>query len=167
MLRPQVLRYWQLWLAGLLDHLDQNLSGFGGIADLAEECDAGAAHPLVRFRADMKAEAVDGSHGGLLRLDAGEDARQEHERIFVIDVHVLDDSRGSVGQGIGLSVDVIRSRDPAHDAEAADVVNVDSVHPVEREIVKVDPVLAVLVAVEIELARVGAFGLRHWQNLSY
>ena len=47
---------------------------------------------------------------------------------------------------------VVAVGDPAHDAEAADVVDVEDIHAEEGEVGEVDPVAAVLVACEIDVA---------------
>lgn len=139
-------------LAGLADHFDEGGAGFGGGGDLVGEVDAGALHAFGGFEAEVEAEAIDGGHGGLGGFELGVGAGEEDHGVGVVGVHVAEDACRGGGEGIGRGGGVVGCGDPAHDAESADVVEVEDVHAEEGEVGEVDPVAGVFVAGEIEFA---------------
>src|ERR1022692_4760819 len=98
----------------------------------------------------MEAKAVDRGHLCFLRLNAREPFREQDERILMVGIHVLHDVALVLDQWIGLCLGVIWGRHPSHHSEAAHVINVQYIHSVKEEIVKIDPVLAVWVTRQIE-----------------
>jgi hypothetical protein len=142
---------------GLFDHIDQNGAGFGGGGYLAKEGDACAFDAVRGLDADVEAEAVDRGHGGGFGFQFGVGAGEEDEGFGVVGVHVVEDALRCVGERVGLGGCVVRGGDPAHDAEAADVVDIDGVKAEEGEVVEVDPVEAVGVGLEVEFACFGLF----------
>jgi hypothetical protein len=55
-------------LTRLLHHFDKYFSGLGRIRNFSQESDAGSMHSILRFQADVKAEAIDRGHLRLLCL---------------------------------------------------------------------------------------------------
>src|ERR1022692_3622939 len=98
----------------------------------------------------MEAKAVDRGHLCFLRLNAREPFREQDERILMVGIHVLHDVALVLDQWIGLCLGVIWGRHPSHHSEAAHVINVQYIHSVKEEIVKIDPVLAVWVTRQID-----------------
>ncbi len=145
--------------AGGLDHLYECGAGFERGGDLVGEGDAGAFEAFVGFEAEVEAETVDGGHGGFGGFDLGVGAGEEDHGVLMVGVHVIEDSSGEVGEGIGMGVGVVGGLDPAHDAEAADEVEIEDVHAEEGEVGEVDPVFAAFVAGEVEIADEGLVGI--------
>src|ERR1035441_405406 len=69
----------------------------------------------------------------------------------MIGIHVSQDGGRGLGQRVRDSVFVVPRIDPAHHAEAADVIQIDRLKPEETEIGEVYPVPAILVASEVFL----------------
>ena len=63
----------------------------------------------------------------------------------MVGIHVLHDVALVLNQRIGLRLGVVQGRHPSHHSEAAHVINVQYIHSVKEEILKIDPVLAVWV----------------------
>jgi hypothetical protein len=61
----------------------------------------------------VEAEAIHGGHRGLVGDLARTVPGDQPERCGVIGIHVLDDSRGGVHQGIGAGARVVLGGDPA------------------------------------------------------
>lgn len=61
-------------------------------------------------------------------------------------VHVLDDPGHRIGQRVRLRVTVLRGCNPGQHADAANVINVNDLHPVKGNIFEVCPIFAVCVA---------------------
>ena len=70
----------------------------------------------------------------------------------MIGIHVLDDFRGGVQQGIGAGAFIVLGGNPPHNAETADEVHSRDFQPVIREVGEVLPELCVLVAREVKPA---------------
>ena len=70
----------------------------------------------------------------------------------MISVHVLENARGCVGERIGARALVVGSFHPAHHTESANIIKIDHLHAIEREVLEIDPILAVLIAGQIKLA---------------
>ena len=86
----------------LCSHLHQNIPGFRCISHFPQECDSCAAHAILGFQANVKAEPVDRSHHRFLSLYPRECPGQRDERAAMIGIHVLDDAGCGVGQRVGL-----------------------------------------------------------------
>ena len=84
----------------------------------------------------------------------------------MIVIHVLDDVGCGVSQRVGLRTVIFRGRYPAHHPEAAHIVNVHHVHPVERKVVKVHPVFAVGITGQVEFPCFSHLRHRNRQNIS-
>jgi hypothetical protein len=97
----------------------------------------------------MKPQAVHRRHRRLLALHRSKFPRQQHQRIRVIGVHVLDDTVRRVRQRIGLPAIVILRGHPAHHAESAHVVNVHHLQAIKCKILEVHPVFAVRIALQV------------------
>jgi hypothetical protein len=151
---------------GLIDHFDQNGAGFGGGGGFAEEGDSGTFDTCRGLDADVEAETVYGRHDGGFGVEVGVDAGEEDEGVGVVGVHVREDAVGGVGEGVGLGEGVIGGGDPTHDAEATDVVDVNGVETEEGEVVEVDPVVAVGVGLEVDLAGFGLFGFGELEDVA-
>jgi hypothetical protein len=65
---------------------------------------------------------------------------------------VLNDFGRVISKRVGLAAVILRGRNPAHDPEAAHVIDVRNVHAVERKVFKIYPILAVGMTYEVELA---------------
>ena len=72
-----------------------------------------------------------------------------------------------VRKGIRLAIAVIGGRNPAHHSEAANVINVHHVQAVKRKVLKINPILAVGVTRQVELASLGHLSMGRRQNISY
>ena len=101
----------------------------------------------------MEAEAIDRGHLRLLRLNPSKPFCEQDERILVVGIHVLHDISLVLNQRIGLGLGVLQGSYPSHHSEAAHVINVQYVHTVKEEIVKIDPVLAVRVVRQVDRTR--------------
>src|SRR5712691_6998374 len=71
----------------------------------------------------MEAQPVDGGHGGLVGGLACKLPGDQTERIGVIGIHVLDDSRRGLGQRVGQGASVVLGGDPSHHPETPDEIN--------------------------------------------
>ena len=76
-------------------------------------------------------------------------ATEQHLRVGVVGVHVLDDPGGGVDQRIGLGGRVVGRVDPAHAAVPTDVADVVDGEPQEREVAEVDVVRGGGVGLEV------------------
>jgi hypothetical protein len=115
----------------------------------------------------MEAETVDRGHRCSLCVEFSVDLREEKESVAVVSVHVIEDALGGVGEGIGLGSGVLRCGYPTHDAEASNVVNVDGFEAEEGEVGEVDPVLAVGMGLEVELASFGLLYVWELQDVAH
>ena len=77
---------------------------------------------------------------------------EQHLRLGVVGVHVLDDPGRRRGERIGLGLGVLGSVDPAHPAVAADVADALHVEAVEGEVAEVDVVRRGRVGLEVAVA---------------
>src|SRR5271165_4432779 len=154
-------------LTRLLHHLDKHFSGLRRIRNFSQESDARSMHAILGFQADVKAEAIDRGHLRFLCLNASKPFCDQDERVLMVSIHVLHDVALVFNQRIGLRLGVIRSRHPSHHSEATHVINVQYIHSVEGEIVKIDPVLAVWVTRQIDRTRGCQIWLRYSAGTSY
>src|ERR1039458_907784 len=154
-------------LTCLLYHLDEHFPGLRRIANFPQKCNAGSMHTILGFQANVEAEAIDRGHLRLLRLDAGKPFCQQDERILMVGIHVLHDIALVLRQGIGLCLGVLRGSHPSHHSEAAHVINVQYIHSVKEEILKIDPVLAIWVTRQVDRTRGSQLWLRDSANRSY
>jgi hypothetical protein len=115
----------------------------------------------------MEAEAVDRGHGGGFGFEFGVDFGEEEEGVGVVGVHVVEDALGCVGERVWVGCGVVGSCDPAHDAEATDVVDVEGFEAEEGEVGEVDPVLAVGMGFEVEFAGFGLFCIGELEDVAY
>src|SRR6185369_7042837 len=118
----------------LLDHFDQHGSGCVTISNFSQKSHPPAVNSVASLHAEMEAQAIDGGHGSLVGSFACKPAGNQHERIGVISIHVLDDSRRNLGERIWRSGSVVPGRDPSHHAKASDEVNVRDLEPVIRKV---------------------------------
>ncbi len=84
----------------------------------------------------------------------------------MVGIHVVDDFSPSVGERIRFRAVVFRGSDPAHHAEATYVIHVHYFHPIEREVLEINPVFAVRVAFQIELSCCRHFGFLYGHHVS-
>src|SRR5208337_1195909 len=124
-------------------------------------------HAILRFQPYVKAEAIDRGHLRLLCLNASKPFREQDEHIPMVGIHVLHDVSLVLDQGIELCLGVFRGSNPTHHPEAAHVINVQYVHSVEEEIVKIHPVLAVWVMRQVYRTRGRHLWLRYSDDLPY
>jgi len=144
--------------SGLADHVDEGGTGFLRGPDFTGEVDAGALDAVGGDEAEGKAEAVDGGHGSGGGFEGRMGVGEEDHRVDVVGVYMGEDAGGRRGERVGGGGGVDLCRDPAHDAEAADIVEVAGLDAEEGEVLEVDPVATVLVTVEVELAGGGEVG---------
>src|SRR5271166_1483368 len=165
----RLLRPYRAYLSQtrLLYHLDESFSDPCRINHFPQECDAGSVHAILGFHANVEAEAIDRGHLSLQRLNAGKPFCEQDERILMVCIHVLDDIVLMLRQRIGLSLGVIRGGYPPHHSEAAHVINIQYVHSVKEEILKIDPVLATWVTRQIGRTRGSQFWLWDSAHRSY
>jgi hypothetical protein len=91
----------------------------------------------------VKAQTIDRSHLGILRLNVRESLREQDKRILMVGVHVMQDVDLVVNQRIWTGMGILRGRNPSHNPKASDEVDVHDIHSEKEEIVKIDPVFAV------------------------
>ncbi len=101
----------------------------------------------------MKAETVHRRHFRFGGGDALLVPSNINHRGRVVLVHVLEDSRGRLGQRIGNRLFEIATFDPAHNTEAPDEIEIDGIKTPKREVPEIDVVLGVFVTREICRAR--------------
>ena len=101
-----------------------------------------------RSTADMLADVGVG--------EAGEVPAEQHLRVGVVGVHVLDDPGGGVDERVGRRGAVPRGVDPAHASVPTDVPQMADREPQEREVAEVDVVRRGRVGLEVALPRDGA-----------
>src|ERR1017187_8247062 len=78
---------------------------------------------------------------------------------------MTQDSGGMVGYRDRFASGVLVRRNPAHDPESADKVDVGRLHPVKTKIVKIHPIAGVLVAAEVQFPH--RAGFRLWDRQYY
>src|ERR1035441_2232941 len=84
-----------------LHHFYQDISGLRRTTHFPHERDTSTANALLGLESNVEAESIDRSNGCLLRLDAGENSRQQDNRLLVVAIHVLHDAGCSVRQRVG------------------------------------------------------------------
>src|ERR1039458_4026401 len=84
----------------------------------------------------------------------------------MVSVHVREDVRCGLGQWVRGGLFVVPGLDPAHHAEAADVIQIDGLKPEETEIGEVYPVAAILVASKVCLSNGSEIGFWHRLGVS-
>jgi hypothetical protein len=82
-------------------------SGGITISYFSQKSHSPAVNPVARPQPEMEPQAIDGSHGSLVGGLACKLAGDQKERIGVIGIHVLDDSRRDLGERIRKSAPVV------------------------------------------------------------
>jgi hypothetical protein len=77
--------------ARLSDHFDHDVSSRDRVSRFSREWNAGASHTIVSLQADMKPEAIDRRHRRFFGVDARKFLGEQHKRILVVGVHMLND----------------------------------------------------------------------------
>jgi hypothetical protein len=91
----------------LPDHLRQDASGGITISYFSQKSHSTAVNSIAGLQPEVEAQAIDGSHGSLIGGLACKPAGDQKERIGVICIHVLDDSRRNFGERIGKSASIV------------------------------------------------------------
>lgn len=150
---------------GGFDHLDKGAAGLLRVGNLAGKVEAEAVRACGAGEAEGEAEAVDGGDvgvGGGLGICIAEGLGEQEQGVLVVGVEVREDVWRGGRERVGLGERVFGSLNPAHDAETADVVELDGLDAEEVEVGELDPVTAAGVAGEVQFAGLGQIG---WGNL--
>ena len=77
----------------LPDHLYQHAMGVVAIRNLSQESHTLAIHPVTRLQPEVESEAIHGRYRRFVGILAHIVPGDQAESLFVVGIHVLDDSR--------------------------------------------------------------------------
>jgi hypothetical protein len=83
------------------DHFRQHASRLITTSYFSQKSHSPAVNFIAGPQAKVEAQAIDGGHGSLVGGLTCKPAGDQKERIGVICIHMLDDSRRDPGEGIG------------------------------------------------------------------